>query len=384
MKILLLSDYFPPHSGGGVERVVYELGRRMAGLGHSVVVVTLNTAQAPEQELVEGMQVYRAPGFDLTRITGAQLALSPQAWPLVWRLASTERPDVIHAHNIFFHLSTVALAAKKRIKVPLVTTIHLAGVQQLGGAYGLLAGLYERTIGRMIVRASDRIIAVSDAVAHHARRLGASRASLVMIPNGVDTRRFRPSRSYTGPGVKVIFVGRLIFNKGPQFLLDAIPEVVKNQSDARFELVGDGPMRRELQHRVRRQGLNGRVGFLGHREDVEKLLMEADVFTRPSLLEGMPLTVLEAMACGLPVIATPVGGTAELVEDGVNGYLVEPGDSQQLAQRLCTLLADRDLRLEMGRHGRTLVEGRYDWDDITEKTLQVYEEALASRRVEIG
>ena len=118
---------------------------------------------------------------------------------------------------------------------------------------------------------------------------------------------------------------------------------------------------------------------MGQRDDVERLLTEGDVFVRPSLLEGMPLTVLEAMACGLPVIATPVGGTTELIEDGVNGYLVQPGNGSQLAERLCVLLGDSDLRREMGSRGRKLVDSGYNWDDISEKTATVYRQALGYR-----
>lgn len=383
LKILMLTDYFPPHSGGGVERVVYELSRRLASRGHKVTVLTLNTQRAPTREALEGVKVRRVPALDLTSTIGAQLAISPHAWSTVLRILRTQAIDLIHVHNLFFHLSLTGGLLARAFRVPLVTTVHLGSVERLGGMYAAFASLYERTVGALVLRLSSRAIAVSNAVAQHARRLGARPVALITIPNGVDTRRFYPNASHKG-GTKIIFVGRLIFNKGPQFLVDVIPEVLKHQPAARFEIVGDGPLRRKLEARVRNQGLNDHIRFLGQRDDVERLLAEADIFARPSLLEGMPLTVLEAMACGLPVIATPVGGTTELVKDGVNGYLVEPGDRRQLAERLCALLADKDLRLEMGRQGRMLVESGYDWENITEKTLQVYEQALASGWSEIG
>lgn len=376
-NVLMLTDYFPPHAGGGVERVVYELSRRLASRGTAVTVLTLNTRQAVTRESLEGVQVVRVPGFDLTRSTGAQLAISLRAWPVLLRILETRRVDLVHAHNLFFHLSLAGALLSKVPRTPLVTTAHLGPVDRLGGAYGRLAAMYERSIGALILRLSHRTIAVSDAVARHARRLGARPGSVITVPNGVDTRRFSPATSNGGSAPRVIFVGRLIFNKGPQFLLDAIPEVLSRHPGTQFDIVGDGPMRRELQSRAARQGLNGRVRFLGERDDVERLLTEADVFVRPSLLEGMSLTVLEAMASGLPVIATPVGGTAELVDDGVTGYLVEPGGRTQLAERLCALLGNRDLRRQMGRRGRELVESGYDWDDITQRTVEVYEEALA-------
>lgn len=378
-NVLMLTDYFPPHAGG-VERAVYELARRLASRGTGVRVLTLTTRRAATQESLEGVEVVRVPGFDLTRSAGAQLAVSPRAWPVLLKILETRKVDLIHAHNLFFHLSLAGALLSRASGTPLVTTAHLGPVDRLGGAYGTLAALYERSVGALILRLSHRTIAVSDAVARHARRLGARPESVIAIPNGVDTHRFSPATTNRESASKVIFVGRLIFNKGPQFLLDAIPEVLCRHPGTQFEIVGDGPMRRQLESRAARQGLNGRVRFLGERDDVEHLLRKADVFVRPSLLEGMPLTVLEAMACGLPVIATPVGGTAELVEQGVNGYLVEPGCRAELAERLCALLADRDLRREMGRRGRMLVESGYDWDSAAQKTVEVYEQALAIGR----
>lgn len=379
LKVLMLTDYFPPHAGG-VERVVYELSRRLASRGTGITVLTINTQQAATRESVEGVEVVRVPGFDLTRSTGAQLAVSLHAWPVLLRILEARRVDLIHAHNLFFHLSLIGALLSRASGVPLVTTAHLGSVEHLGGTYGRLASLYERSAGALIVRRSHKIIAVSDAVARHTRRLGARPDSVITIPNGVDTRQFSPATSTGESPSRVIFVGRLVFNKGPQFLIDAIPEVLDRHPGTHFDIVGDGPMRRELQARALRQGSNGHVRFLGERNDVERLLATADVFVRPSLLEGMSLTVLEAMACGLPVIATPVGGTAEVVEDGANGYLVEPGNRGQLAGRLCTLLGNPDLRREMGKRGRALVETGYDWDSVANRTVGVYEEAVSIAR----
>ncbi len=382
--VLMLSDYFPPHAGGGVERVVYELSRRLPSRGYRVKVLTLSTQQAPACECLDGIEVVRVPGIDLTRAAGIQSAVSMHAWVAAYRALSRRQVDLIHAHNLFFHLSLAGACLSTALHVPLVTTAHLGPVDRLGGAYSTLAGLYERTIGGFILRASSRVIAVSDAVAGHTLRLGARPASVITIPNGVDTQRFAPRTSGGSSRPTVVFVGRLIFNKGPQFLLDAVPQVLAQHPDARFEIVGDGPMRQALELHARRDGLNGCVHFAGQRDDVERLLTEADVFVRPSLLEGMPLTVLEAMACGLPVVATPVGGTAELVHDGVNGYLVEPGSRTELAERLCTLLGDAGLRRDMGSKGRTLVESGYDWNEIADRTVEVYEQALGDQGARTG
>jgi glycosyltransferase involved in cell wall biosynthesis len=243
----------------------------------------------------------------------------------------------------------------------------------------VLAGAYERKVSPLLFRASDRLIAVSRAVALHARRLGAQEERIVLVPNGVDLVGFAPAERKPFDGkLRVVFVGRLIFNKGPQYLVRAAARVLAQRRDVEFLMVGDGPMRSQLERMAAELGVGDALQFLGLRKDVPEILAGADIFVRPSLLEGMPLTVLEAMACGLPVVATRIAGTVEVVEEGATGFLVEPGNITQLADRLCVLLEDGDLRREMGQRGRMLVESGHDWDDIAQQTARVYQELLAS------
>jgi glycosyltransferase involved in cell wall biosynthesis len=157
--------------------------------------------------------------------------------------------------------------------------------------------------------------------------------------------------------------------------LDAVPQVLSRFPQTRFQFVGDGPMRADLERKAAQRKLADQVEFMGQREDVAGLLGKASVFCRPSLSEGLPLTALEAMACGLPVVATRAGGTAEVVEDGITGYIVAPNHPAEVADRLCRLLTDDSLRAEMGRRGRKAAE-QYDWTSVTERTLDVYRETV--------
>jgi glycosyltransferase involved in cell wall biosynthesis len=138
-------------------------------------------------------------------------------------------------------------------------------------------------------------------------------------------------------------------------------------------------MREELEARVADAGLGANICFLGECSDVPSLLAQADILVRPSLLEGLPLAVLEGMAAGLPVVASRVGGTPELVRDGETGFLVEPGDPADLAGRICSLLGDTAQRTAMGRRAREVVEQGYDWDDVARRTIKVYEQAANVR-----
>jgi len=376
LKVDVFTDYFPPHLGGGVERAVDEVCRRLARQGHTLRVFTFNTDRAPAYEVVDGVHIYRAPAIDLTRLARMQASLSPGLLPIAWRLARSRPPDVIHAHNLFFTSTLVAAFLRRLVKRPLVTTLHLGSLRQLGGPARLLASTYERTLGRAVVRSSDRIIAVSDAVARHAVTLGARPETVRAIANGVDVHQFRPAAGRENGAARIACVGRLIFNKGPQYLVEAAPAVLRTRPDAEFVFVGDGPLRPDLEERARQLGLSHRVTFLGTRPDVAAILRTCDMLVRPSLLEGMPLTVLEAMACGLPVVATPVSGTAELVRDGENGLLVRPADPTSLARAILRLLDDEPLRKAQGVRARRLVERGYSWDAVAAQTLAVYRELL--------
>ena len=156
----------------------------------------------------------------------------------------------------------------------------------------------------------------------------------------------------------------------------AAATVLAERPGTRFLMVGEGPQRRRLEREVGRLGITGAVSFAGLRRDVPEILRRASVFVRPSTLEGMSLTVLEAMATGLPVVATPVGGTPEIISHGVQGYLVPVADAAALAEALLKLLRDPAAGAEMGRRGRELVLSGHTWDIVVRRTAEVYEEVV--------
>jgi glycosyltransferase involved in cell wall biosynthesis len=314
---------------------------------------------------------------ELTRWTGVQFSASIHLLPSLIRVMRSFKPQVVHAHNLFFRTTEAAALVRLVSRVPLVTTLHLGPVEGGHRLLRILTRGYEATMGRFIARRSSHLIAVSQAVAHHAQRLGGGGKGVTVIPNGVDPRTFSPNGKHVEGGSTVLFVGRLVPNKGPKTLLSSIPLVLKRHPQARFLIAGDGPMRSKLEGEARRLGVDGAVEFLGTRRDVPDLMRRADVFVRPSFMEGMPLTVLEAMASGLPVVATPVGGTPELLEDGIHGRLFPVGDQVALADSLTGILNDSEGGREMGRRGRALVEHSYPWDRVVEETEAVYNQVVS-------
>jgi len=377
LRVLVLSDYLPPHVGGGVEKVVSEICWGLARRGHTVEALGLRTCLAPRDEIDRGVNIRRVPALDLTGLIGVQFAFSVHVLPALVRSIRNFRPDVIHAHNLFFRTTEAAALASVFFRTPLVTTLHLAAMDTGPLAMKALMGLYNSTVGRFIIRRSDQTIAVSAAVAEHARAVGGTTQPITVVHNGVNTQLFRPGGTQPNGRPTVLFVGRLVHNKGPQTLIEAVPRVLRSHPNCVFLLAGIGPLRQALESRARKMGVSEAVEFLGVRDDVPQLMRRSSVFVRPSSLEGLPLTVLEAMASGLPVVATPVGGTPELIEDGRCGYLFPIGDHDALAHYITRLLDDSDSAVEMGLYGRRTVEDVYTWDRTVERTEEVYRKAIS-------
>lgn len=375
MRILMSTDAYPGLDGGA-SRVAYEIANRAVAWGHEVAVLTLDHGddQATTGS-ANGVQVFRAKGINLTRLIGLHGALSLEALPLANRLIKEFRPTVVNVHTIFFITSFTTSLAARMLNTPCITTMHIGALDALPLSYRAISRLYELTAGRIVLRNSRAVIAVSAEVARHAQHLTRDRRPVKVIPNGVDSEHFAFRPPENAPRVPTIsFVGRLMYNKGAHYLIDAMPMVLTEIPEARVMIIGDGPMRARLQVQTDRLGVRKSVEFLGMRHDINVLLRESTVFARPSLTEGMPLAVLEAMSTGLPVVATRVAGVPEIVQHGHNGLLVEPGDVGGLAKSLVWLLRDAEAAAEMGARGREMVEGYYSWERVADETLKFFEE----------
>jgi glycosyltransferase involved in cell wall biosynthesis len=270
---------------------------------------------------------------------------------LILRLAALfrrERPDVVHTHN------TRALVyggpAARLARVPrLIHTWHgldLQGTRR------------ENLLFRLAGRLPDRVVAVSEDAGRQLLRRGISEGRLRTLRNGIDVARF----AYAGPrnGGPVVTVARLSPEKDIATLVRAADLVRRQQPGFRLEVAGDGPCLPELQALVDALALEGHVHFLGQVNDVPALLARASLFVLPSLTEGISLTLLEAAARGLPVVATRVGGNPEVVEDSLTGLLVPPGRPEELAAAILRLLGDPESARAMGRAGRERVEEHFD------------------------
>lgn len=292
------------------------------------------------------------------------------------RFLRRERPDLIHTHvtvsgNILWR------TAGWLAGIPVVNHVHIGNYVRPASLSGRLA----RRIDTLTARIPRRFVVVSRRVAEDLLRQGYPEDRIRVVPNGVKVSLFRQRNGTGGRTTPVIgCVARLCRTKGQAILLEACSRLEKKLGE--IWLVGEdqeteGAYRIALEDHARALGILDRVKFLGHRDDVPDLLREMDVLVLPSFDEGMPLVLLEAMACGVPVVATRVGGVDELVEDGIDGLLVPPGDVAALAEAIDRLVSDPTRARDMGVAGRKKVEERFALSKTVEAVGAVYGEVLS-------
>jgi glycosyltransferase involved in cell wall biosynthesis len=306
---------------------------------------------------------------------------------LVWyrRFVCAVRPRLIHVQHPLERCSAVrAVLEIERLRLPMVVTAH-----SLFGEHP--EALIHEVMGPNL-RAADRVIAVSPHVADQAVELGVARERVRVIRSGVDVERFRPrdarqARSRLGLGAYtpvVLFVGNLEPRKQVHLLLEALQQVRRSVPDARLAIVGSGKsagaedQTLHLQRLAVGLDLQSAVQFTGP-VDGETLLdwyAAADAFALPSSSEAQGIVALEAMACGVPVVASAVGGLLGTISDGHDGFLVPPGDVTALADRLVTLLRNRPARQTLGQAARRKVEQEFSWSTRVAATIEVYREVL--------
>ncbi len=306
----------------------------------------------------------------------------------LWRLLQRLRPDIVHTRNLaaLESLLPAALAG-----VP--ARVHSEHGWDIGNLDG--GNRRHRRLRRLFRPLAHRYIALSRHLEAYLReQVGVAPERIVQIYNGVDAALFRPAqgmrrplpcRGFDGPGRFVVgTVGRMQAVKDQLILVRAFIRLLQTVPDAhrllRLAVIGDGPLRQESILLLRQAGALDLAWLPGNREDIPVLMRGFDLFALPSLAEGISNTILEAMASGLPVVATDVGGNRELVEHGRTGRLVPPGDPEGMADAIRLYLSDRDLGAMHGREARRTVERRFSLETMVAGYMDVYQRALQGKR----
>ena len=288
-------------------------------------------------------------------------------------LISDWNPDIIHAHSS--KAGVLGRYAARSLNVPCVFTAH-------GWAFTEGVSKIKRIIycwvERLVSSYSSKIITVSNYDRELALRWGVGSSDLIVtVHNGMPPTGVVSLNKRKDSGVKLIMVARLEAPKDHAFLLKALA-LLPSDKDWSIDFVGDGPNMPQLKKIVDDLNLSERVSFLGACSDVAQRLADSDVFCLLSNWEGFPLTILEAMRAGLPVIASSVGGVPEAVDNLKTGFLIEPGDISALVKSLSTLISSEELRSEMGREGLNKFKSNFTFDRMLERTIEIYNESFKS------
>ncbi|MCW3976735.1 MAG: glycosyltransferase family 4 protein [Candidatus Bathyarchaeota archaeon] len=394
MKICFVSpEYFP--ISGGTGAYVYYLSRKLQKLGHDVHIVARHSVDSTE--IVDGVNVnyVRGVGNPLSRYW----RFARSAFRKLEELNRNFGFDIIHSN-----LPLVpSFAIPSESANALISTVHstwkgeaeairrgsrrkLNPNEKLMLRFNSLLRSYEKKL----MKRSDALIAVSSYTRNELTELyDVDEEKIHVIYNGVDTQKFEPNRDRAGLRLElgleeeqkiILCVGRLYYRKGINILLRSIPEVVQKFGDVKFVISGKGFKKNEenLRKLAEKLKIEKYVMFLGYVPDekLPDLYAASDIFVLPALYENFPFAILEAQSTGLPVISTKVGGIPEFLEENENGFLVEPGDPEQLAQKIIALLQNPELAEELGRCGRRRVEEKVAWPLITSQVVDLYRKIL--------
>ncbi len=365
-KVLAVISFFYPFHGGAEHQALL-LCRRLRQRGIPVSVLTRYFPKQQSGEMLQGVPVFRAIR---TMPWGKLFGISYFLSCLYFMIKQRHTYDILHCYILQGFHSPAAVIMKYFFRKKVVIRVSATGplsdfllLQQ-----GLMGGLMLR-----FIRKADRIITLCSQSTEEALGAGFSREQIVSIRNGVDTSVFSTPEQPLASSRSILFIGRLDHMKGVDVLLKAIAELNSRGLKTTCTVVGDGPLMEHLQETAQALGVAGQTVFAGACADPVDYLKKASFFVLPSRSEGVPNVILEAMACGLPIIATSVGGIPDIIQDGCNGLLIAPDDVPALSLALTKLLTDHDLVCRLGKQARMDAEEYFSIDKVADAYLSLYQ-----------
>lgn len=367
MKIAIVVSGFPPRVLAGTEIATYNIATHLAKIGHEVHIITRLDKGLPKESLENGFYVHRF-GVANRRILGfASFFINAL---LVLRKI---KPDLVHFQSILTVLH--AFLAKLSLRKPYV--IYGRGTDIY------LPSRFDRLLYRLILDSAGAVIAQTNHMKSAIRKF--YHKDIFVVPNGVDIDRFSHlsrKRARLELGIKnnekaLIYVGRLNPVKGVRYLVESMAIISQRDRDVRLLIVGGGEEKLTLERLTARLNLTGYVSFLGQtaNEGIPEYMIASDIFVLPSLTEGFPVAILEAMAAGLPIVTTRVRGLPEIVREDENGFLVEPKNPEQIAERVLLLLGDDSLRGRISKSNREQAK-RYSWESVARSLEEIYAKVI--------
>ncbi len=358
MKIAILINLFPPKWLAGTEVATYNLAEHLAKRGHEIHVITSKDEGLPKECYEKGFYIHRLPNVRV-RFVGKLVF-----WGAIFWSIFDIKPDVVHVQGI--GIGIPALFISKLLRIPYV-------IYGRGSDVYLPDWFTKFTSKTIIANASSAIALTNDM---KMVMQGIYDRDIAVVSNGIAlceyVNKFSVHKS-EGLKKKILFVGRLQPVKGVQYLLQAMKLIHNEIPDAMLILIGDGDERNYLEDLTDRLGVRECVDFVGivPHERIPEYMYQSDIFILSSLSEGFPVTVLEAMACSLPIVATKVNGLSDIIEDGVNGYLVEAKDIGEMADKIIILLKNPQIRNTMSENNLKKVLA-FTWENVVSQLEHIY------------
>ena len=387
MKILMLTWEYPPRVVGGIARVVYDLSRTLLKDGHDVTVVTYREGDAPYFEDDKGVKVYRVDNYMINPnnfidwIMQLNFNLVAKANEII---AKEGNFDVIHAHD--WLVAYAAKTLKNSYNIPIVATIHATESGRNSGIHDETQRYINDTEWMLTYEASE-VIVNSNFMKNELQRLfGLPYEKINVVPNGVNLNLFNGierdynfRRKYAMDNEKIIlFMGRLVYEKGVQHLIAAMPKILNGYHDTKLVICGKGGMLDELKAEADRLGISQKVYFAGYMQgkDVQRMYKAADIAVFPSTYEPFGIVALEAMLSENPVVVSDVGGLNEIVQHKENGMKSYAGNPNSIADSILELLYDHKLCADITKRAKNKVRNEYNWSKIAQDTHFAYQKAI--------
>jgi len=387
MKILMLSWEYPPRIVGGIARVVHDLSHKLVKDGHEVTVVTYQEGDALEFENDKGVKVYRVQNYMIHPnnftdwIMQLNFSLTAKATQIINEQGSF---DVIHAHDWLVAYSAKTL--KDAFQIPIVSTIHATESGRNSGIHDDVQRYINDTEWLLTYESTEVIVNSNYMKCELQRLFGLPFEKINVIPNGINLNNFNGidrdydfRRKYAMDNEKIIlYIGRLVYEKGIQHLISAMPKIINGYNDTKLIIGGKGGMYDELKQQAKALGIEDKVYFTGYlsSKEVQKMYKCADIAVFPSTYEPFGIVALEAMLAGVPTVVSDIGGLNEIVEHGVNGMKSYAGNCNSIADSVLSLLYNHQLCDNITKSAKNKVKQEFNWNKITQDTYFTYEKAI--------